>query len=325
MRILVTGGAGFIGSAVAERFCRKHEVSVLDDLSGGYWRNVPFHARFMVGDLTDRRAVESAFLEFSPELVVHCAAYAAEGLSHWMRRYNYTQNMIGWANLVNAAVDAGTAKIVACSSMAVYGPQQVPFTEDLIPQPVDPYGAAKAAMEADLRALAKVQGIEWGIIRPHNVYGPRQNLADPYRNVVAIFLRQALARDPITVYGSGEQVRAFSYIDDVADGIVALCELDDIGIVNVGGEQPIRILDLARMVIALTGSDSEIVHLPARHEVDVAYSAHLRLRELLGSWEPTPMEMGLAAMADWAKTITIGPLRSYEYETAANLYAPWRR
>jgi len=325
VRVLVTGGAGFIGSHVAARLNRRHSVAVIDDLSGGYRRNVPEGVRFYRFDLTDRAAVDKVFMVERPELVVHCAAYAAEGLSHWMRAYCYTQNLVGWANLANAAVDHGTKKIVACSSMAVYGAQELPFTEDMVPQPEDPYGAAKAAMEADLRALSAVHGIDTGIIRPHNVYGPRQNLADPYRNVVAIFMRQALAGDPITGFGDGTQVRAFSYIDDVAEAIVRLCEMDDIGIVNVGGEVPYRIIDLAEAVLDATGSNSEIVHLPPRHEVDVAYCDHGRLRSLLGSWDPTPLDVGLKNMAEWARSIEIGPLRSYTYETTRNLFAPWAR
>ncbi|HEX7099656.1 MAG TPA: NAD-dependent epimerase/dehydratase family protein [Acidimicrobiia bacterium] len=325
MRVLVTGGAGFIGSHLAARLNRRHSVAIIDDLSGGYRRNVPDGVRFYGFDLTDHRNVDKVFALERPELVVHCAAYAAEGLSHWMRRYCFTQNLISWANLANAAVDAGTHKIVVCSSMAVYGSQAPPFTEDLAPHPEDPYGAAKAAMEADLWALAAVHGIDVGVIRPHNVYGPRQNLADPYRNVVAIFMRQALAGDPITVHGSGEQVRAFSYIDDVAAAIVSLTEIDDIGTVNVGGETPITINHLAELVKEATGSDSPIVHLPERHEVDVAYCDHDRLRQLLGGWDPTPIELGLERMAEWARSIQIGPLRSYEYETTRNLFAPWQR
>lgn len=326
MRVLVTGGAGFIGSHLAERFRRKHQVAILDDLSGGYRRNVPKGARFYRFDLTDHRAIEKVFMLEAPDLVVHCAAYAAEGLSHWMRRYCYTQNLVGWANVANAAIEHGsTDRIVVLSSMAVYGSQEPPFTEDMAPLPADPYGAAKAAMEVDLRALSAVHGIDVGVIRPHNVYGPRQNLADPYRNVVAIFMRQALRGEPITVYGSGEQVRAFSYVDDVAAAIVRLCELDDIGAVNVGGETPITINQLARLVKEATGSDSEIVHLPDRHEVDVAYCNHDRLRQLIGGWDPTPIEMGLKRMAEWARNIEVGPMRSYEYETTANLFAPWKR
>jgi UDP-glucose 4-epimerase len=323
VRVLVTGGAGFIGSHVA-RVLADHEVAVLDDLSGGYWRNIPESAFLYRYSLTDADKVDYAVHRWKPELIIHCAAYAAEGLSHWMRRYCVTQNLVSWANLANAAARHEVRRVVALSSMSVYGSNQVPFTEDLTPAPEDPYGATKAAMEADLRALGAVQGTEWIIVRPHNVYGPGQNLADPYRNVVAIFMRQALAGMPLTIFGDGSQVRAFSYIDDVARAIATLATAEPHGyIVNVGGEEPIAIHELARRVIAATGP-SEVIHLPPRYEVRDAWCRHDVLRSLLGSWEMTDMATGLGRMAEWAKALEIGPLRRYEYEVTRNLYAAWQ-
>jgi UDP-glucose 4-epimerase len=322
MRILITGGAGFIGSWLAY-FLDEHQILTVDDLSGGYRRNVNGHLQQI--DITDHRMVDRVWSTFQPELVIHCAAYAAEGLSHWMRRYNYTQNLIGWANVANASVEVGVKRIVALSSMSVYGSQTPPFTEELPVQPEDPYGAAKAAMEADLKALTALQKISSLIVRPHNVYGPRQNLADPYRNVVAIFMRQALQKQDITVYGTGEQVRAFSYVEDVAQAIARLALSDALGIVNVGGEEPVTIRSLARQVQGHFGYGSEIVNLPPRHEVADAWCRHDRLRELLGGWDPTPLAIGLGRMADWAKGMEIGRLREYEYESTVNLYEPWRR
>lgn len=327
MKILVTGGAGFIGGHVAHRLVAEgHDVSVIDDLSGGYKRNVPKGATFWEHSLTDDEAVDTVFATERPELVIHTAAYAAEGLSHWMRRYCVEQNSVAWANLANAIVRHGVRRAVVCSSMAVYGSQQPPFTEDLRPSPEDPYGAAKAAMEIDLRALSAVQGTEWIIVRPHNVYGPRQNLADPYRNVVAIFMRQALTGQPVTVFGDGRQVRAFSYIGDVGPAIAQIATGPESGyIVNVGGEEPVDILTLAKRVIASTGNLSELIHLPPRYEVRDAYCRHDVLRRVLGGWEPTSMDEGIPAMAEWAKGLTIGPLRSYDYEVTENLYAAWKR
>lgn len=322
MSVIVTGGAGFIGSHIADRL---HDVHVIDDLSGGYRRNVPKDATLHEITLTDGPAVKRVFDEVRPSLVIHCAAYAAEGLSHWMRGYCYQQNLGSWANLANAIVRYKVPRVVVLSSMAVYGSQQPPFTEDLIPRPEDPYGAAKAAMEADVRALGAVHGIEWLIIRPHNVYGPRQNLADPYRNVVAIFMRKALSGEPLTIFGDGQQTRAFSYIADVATAIVRLALSTNSGrVVNVGGEEPIRISHLAELVKAATLSKSEFVHLPPRHEVRDAWCDHSTLRELLGSWDPERMGYGLVQMAQWARTVEIAPLRRYDYEVTDRLYEAWR-
>jgi UDP-glucose 4-epimerase len=242
-----------------------------------------------------------------------------------MRRYNYTQNLVTWANIANAVLETGVERVVACSSMAVYGSQLPPFDEALIPQPEDPYGAAKAALEADVKALGDLFGVEWNIARPHNVYGPRQNLADPYRNVVAIFLNQALAGKAVTVDGSGKQTRAFSYIGDVAPVIADLVDGKRHSLtVNIGGENPIAILDLAELVIELTWSTSPIRHLPERHEVVDAYSDHRVLRELYGDWDPVEITDGLEQMVSWARTVKAAPPRRYDYETEHQMFEPWR-
>jgi UDP-glucose 4-epimerase len=326
MRILVTGGAGFIGGHLVDQLVREHEVAIIDDLSGGYRRNINLAATWYRETLTDGPAVDRVFADFGPQVVIHCAAYAAEGLSHWMRRYCFEQNLVSWAELANASARRGVRRIVTLSSMSVYGSQQVPFTEDLTPSPEDPYGAGKAAVEADLRALGHVQGIEWIIVRPHNVYGPRQNLADPYRNVIGIFMRQALTGAPLTVFGDGLQTRAFSYIEDVAPAIATIATGDRHGyVVNVGGDEPVTILDAAHSVLQVTESPAGIVHLPTRYEVRDAYCRHDVLRDVLGSWSPTPMTVGLPRMAEWASTLTIGPLRQYDYEVDRNLFAAWQR
>lgn len=324
MRVIVTGGAGFIGSWIGDKLLQAgHEPWSLDDYSGGFKRNVEGWTKVRT-DLIDPDWTWDAFQQIKPELVIHCAAFPAEVLSHWMRGYCYSQNLGAWANVVNSSINLGVRKLVTLSSIGVYGAQEPPFGEELAPRPQDPYAIAKAAMEADLRALGETHDVEWLIFRPHNVIGPRQSLRDPYRNVVAIFMRQAMAGEPITVFGDGSQVRAFSYVGDVANAIAQLATSSFTRrTVNVGGDEPISVLELARRIKTLLGSPSPIVHLPERHEVQDAWCSHEVLEDLMGRWEPTSIDTALEETAEWAKTIEIGPLRRYDYEMTERMISAW--
>ena len=206
MSSLVTGGAGFIGSHVA-RHCLElgHEVVVLDDLSGGFRDQVPAGAIFVQGSVTDHELVQRLFAAHRFDYVYHLAAYAAEGLSHFIRRFNYTNNLIGSVNLINEAVKHEVKCFVFTSSIAVYGANQLPMTEDLTPQPEDPYGIAKYAVELDLRAAHEMFGLNCIIFRPHNVYGENQNIGDRYRNVIGIFMNQIMQGQPMTIFGDGSR------------------------------------------------------------------------------------------------------------------------
>ena len=197
-RVLVTGGAGFIGSHVAAALlARGHRVTVLDDLSGGFVDNIPAGATFVQGSITDPALVDRVFAG-GFDYVYHLAAYAAESLSHFIKRFNYTNNLIGSVNLINAAINTGARGLVFTSSIAVYGPSQaLPMTEETRPDPEDSYGIAKFAVEQELRASRHMFGLDSIVFRPHNVYGPGQNIGDRYRNVVGIFMNQLLQGQPM--------------------------------------------------------------------------------------------------------------------------------
>ncbi len=216
--ILVTGAAGFIGSHVAEALAKQgHAVTALDDLSGGFSDNVAEGVRFVQGSINDVELVNRLFAEERYEAVFHLAAYAAEGLSHFIKRFNYNNNLIGSVNLINASINYGVRCFVFTSSIAVYGTSpMLPMTEETPAHPEDSYGIAKLAVEQELRACREMFGLDYVIFRPHNVYGERQNIGDKYRNVVGIFMNQILQGKPMTVFGDGTQTRAFSYIGDVA-------------------------------------------------------------------------------------------------------------
>ena len=198
-RVLVTGGAGFMGSHIAEELVeRGHTITVLDDLSGGFIENVVSVARFIQGSINDVDLLNNLFEESQFEYIYHLAAYAAEGLSHFIKRFNYNNNLIGSVNLINAAISNGVKCFVFTSSIAVYGNgPRLPMTEETPTKPEDSYGIAKLAVEQELMVCKEMFDLDFIIFRPHNVYGERQNIGDKYRNVVGIFMNQILQNKPI--------------------------------------------------------------------------------------------------------------------------------
>lgn len=308
MTSLVTGGAGFIGSHVAELLDATGErVVVLDDLSGGFLENiVGKNIVFVQGSVTDAALVNGLFAEHRFDHVYHLAAYAAEGLSHFIRRYNYENNVLGSMNVINAAVNHEVKVFVFTSSIAVYGSNQLPMTEELTPRPEDPYGIAKYAVELDLAAAHEMFGMDYVIFRPHNVYGERQNIGDRYRNVIGIFMNQILRDEPMTIFGDGWQTRAFSYISDVVPAI-AHCVHRPAAlnqVFNIGADQAYTVLELAQTVARAMGVEPRVTHLEARKEVVHAFSSHDRVRRVLGDLTGNvSLEEGVARMAKWVRTV----------------------
>ena len=304
-RVLVTGAAGFIGSHVcAHLFHQRHHVVGLDDLSGGFRDQVPAGTEFVEGSVTDTALVQQLFADHRFEYVFHLAAYAAEGLSHFIKRFNYTNNLLGSVNLINAAVNHNVKCFVFTSSIAVYGRNQLPMSEEQVPQPEDPYGIAKYAVELDLREAHEMFGLNHVIFRPHNVYGENQNLGDRYRNVIGIFMNQIMQGQPMTIFGDGKQTRAFSYIDDVAPVIAASIARPACynQVFNVGADKAYSVAELAEVVARAMAVQPAIKHLDARNEVVHAYSAHEKVRKFFGDLiRNVSLQDGVARMAAWAK------------------------
>ena len=326
---LVTGAAGFIGSHVAEHLLAQgHRVIALDDLSGGVLDNVPAGCHFVDGSILDRDVIGRIFTDEGIDYVFHLAAYAAEGLSHFIRNYNYANNVVGAVNLINAAVNHDCKCFVFTSSIAVYGSNQLPMTEDLAPLPEDPYGVAKYAVELDLAAARRMFGLHYIIFRPHNVFGERQNLNDPYRNVIGIFMRQIMQGKAMTIFGDGSQTRAFSYIDDVAPLIADSINVPGAynEIFNVGASEPRSVRDLARIVADALGVAPDINCLEAREEVLHAYSQHEKSERIFNRKSQYSLEQGIARMAAWAKSQTLGEsLRFTGIEIEKNMPPSWQR
>lgn len=325
---LVTGAAGFLGSHVAEH-CRSlglHVVGV-DDLSGGFESNIPHGVEFHRGSVCDGAFVKSLFASHAFDYVYHLAAYAAEGLSHFIRHFNYENNLQGSILLINEAVLHDVKCFVFTSSIAVYGAAQTPMIESTTPEPEDPYGIAKYAVELDLRAAHHMFGLDSVVFRPHNVYGERQNTSDRYRNVIGIFMQQVLTGKPMTIFGDGLQTRAFSHVDDVAP-LIAKAPFVPAAYnqtFNIGADTPHTVLALANEVAASFGVRPVIEHLPTRKEVVHAFSDHGKMRAVFGPPPCVELRDGIRRMAEWTKNQPLlPPTRFDNIEVARGLPPSWR-
>ena len=312
---LVTGGAGFIGAHVTNELIQLgHKVIVLDDLSGGFEDYVNEKAIFIKGSVTDNDLVQEIFSKYQFNYVYHLAAYAAEGLSHFIRRFNYDNNLMGSINLINESIKHKVERFVFTSSIAVYGALEPPMREDMNPQPEDPYGVAKYAVELDLKTAHEMFGLDFTIFRPHNVYGEYQNIGDKYRNVVGIFMNQLMQGKSLSVFGDGKQTRAFSYIGDVAPYIANCVNVpaSKNEIFNIGADQEYTVLELAKSIQGAMNLNQPIAHLEARNEVVHAHADHNKAKEVFEINGFTSLVDGIKKMAGWAEKV--GSRESSKFE-----------
>jgi UDP-glucose 4-epimerase len=325
---LVTGGAGFLGAHLSrELLSLGHQVVVLDDLSGGFVENVAPGAEFVRGSVLDHELLAGLFERHRFDYVYHLAAYAAEGLSHFIRRFNYENNVVGSMNVLNEAVKHRSKHFVFTSSIAVYGAGHPPLREDQPARPEDPYGIAKLAVEQDLAVAHEMFGIDYTIFRPHNVYGEFQNIGDRYRNVIGIFMNQIMAGKPLSIFGDGTQTRAFSYIGDIVGPLARCVEVPGARnqIFNIGGDTPYALRELAETVLSVTGGQSELRFLPARKEVLHAFSDHSKAGAVFGPSPGTSLRDGLTRMWTWAKAHGPRPTSRFTgIEIDRELPAFWR-
>jgi len=329
MKIFVTGCAGLLGSNYTRHLLANgHKVIGIDDLSGGYKAFLPKAENFTFAkfDLERRKKVVELFEEHKPDVLLHFAAYAAEGLSPFIRNYNYRNNLICSANLINECIKHDT-KMIFTSSMAVYGEQEPPFTEDKRPQPIDPYGIAKYAVECDLKLAHEQFGLRYNIVRPHNVLGIYQNIWDRYRNVIGIFIRKTLNGQPILVYGDGEQTRAFSDIKYYMEPFDKLLTEYDGEIFNIGADKHFTLNEVAETVQKIGkkyGYEVPIEHGEPRHEVKHAYCDHTKAKSMLEFRDETKLEELIESMFIWAMKQPNRKVKSMEYEVTKDIYDYWR-
>ncbi|MBI4119962.1 MAG: NAD-dependent epimerase/dehydratase family protein [Parcubacteria group bacterium] len=312
-KILITGSAGFMGSHIYDRLhdLKKYKVFGVDDLSGGFMRNVSQKKYFTKLYIRSREKTAEYINKLKPDTIFHLAADATEGRSQFTPFSAMDRNLLAYLNLLVPAIKNGVKKIILVSSMSVYGNQQVPFRESMTPAPEDIYGVAKAAMESVTRIMSTVYGFKYVIIRPHNVYGPRQNLSDPYRNVVGIFINRLGQGKNFYIYGDGLQQRAFSYISDVTTAMVkaAFSKKCQNNTINVGSNENVTLNHLKDIILKeFFGKKAppqfNPEYLPSRpQEVKLAYSSHETMRKLLGNIKQTSLETGLKKTIAWAKTL----------------------
>ena len=329
MKIFVTGCAGLLGSNYCRHLIEQgHEVIGIDDLSGGYKAFVPDGERFSFVklNLERRKKVVELFEEHKPDVLFHFAAYAAEGLSPFIRNYNYRNNLIVSANLINECITHGT-KIIFTSSMAVYGEQEPPFSEAMKPNPIDPYGIAKYAVERDLDLAHQQFGLRYNIVRPHNVLGIYQNIWDKYRNVIGIFIRKALNGEPILVYGDGEQTRAFSDIQYYMEPFDKLLTDFDGETFNIGADKHFTLNEVAKTVQTIAGKYGyhvPIEHGEARHEAKHAHCDHTKAKTMLNFQDGTNLTELVESMFTWAMKQPKRKVKNMEYEVTKDIYDYWK-
>ena len=314
MKIFITGVAGFLGSHLAKRMIDLgHEASGNDNLIGGEKSNLPEKIKFFETDCNDLEKMSDIIK--GNEIIYHCAATAHEGLSVFSPNI-ITKNIFqASVSTITAAIQNKVRRFIYCSSMARYGSQDYPFTEDMETKPEDPYGVAKVAGENILKLLADLNGMEWNIAVPHNIVGPNQKYDDPFRNVLSIFINRNLQNKPAVIYGDGKQKRCFSYIDDAIYCLekMALDKNINKEIINIGpDEEDVTISELAEMVANEIGFNGKPLHLSDRpKEVRFATCSANKSRKLLNYKTKTSLKEAIKKTTEFIKKSGTKPFKYY--------------
>lgn len=340
-KVLITGAAGLLGANFTRYLLNKgHKVIGVDDLSGGYREFLPVHANF---EFLHAKSSDSEVIKLIEDgtisYIYHFAAMPAAGLSPFIRTFNYENNTIESSKLVNAAINGNVKKFIFTSSMEVYGGnQKTPFRESDILEcvPETPYGIAKRMIELDLESAWNYHGLDYAIIRPHNVHGIYQNIWDGYRNVIGIFIRQALAGEPLTVYGDGEQKRAYSdiayYMEPLEKLMLSHSRADrtptSLPVWNIGSDTPHTINELVEAIRFICKDKwidvPEVTYYETRKEVKDAWCDHSLAKQELGFKDDTNLYTLISNMIDWAQFQPVREVKKTDYEVTKNLYRYWK-
>ena len=313
-KILVTGAAGFLGSHLAEKLANmKHKVIGIDNMTGGYKDNIPKNIKFFNFDCCDLKKMNEVMKKV--DVVYHCAATAHEGLSVFSPYEITKNNYLASVSVFTAAISKKVKRIIFCSSMARYGDQKTPFTEDMSPQPIDPYAISKVASEKVLMNLCELNNIEWVIAVPHNIIGPRQKYDDPFRNVVSIMINRMLQKKAPIIYGDGEQTRCFSYIDDCLSCLMPMVDQKNLNkqIINIGpDEEFVTINKISEICSNITGSNLKPIYRKDRPiEVKHASCSAKKARKLLNYETKTDLYNGILNTFNYIKKRGPKPFNYY--------------
>jgi UDP-glucose 4-epimerase len=288
MKILVTGGAGFIASHVADLFIAQgHQVAILDNFSTGKRQNIPANAQFFEADITNRESVAKVISEFKPEVINHHAAHIQVGYSVLNPQFDATSNILGLLNIMEEARLNGVKKVMMASTGgAMYGDQPTPFNESMKEQPLSPYGVSKRAGELYLHYYYSQYQIPYVVLRYSNVYGPRQN---PHgeSGIVSIFAEKMLAGQQPIIYGAGTNTRDYVHVHDVAQANLLALNYGSTGIFNIGTTTEITANEIFHVLNNALGTNFEEIHGPARPGEQTTSSLDYSLATRTLGWKPT--------------------------------------
>ncbi len=328
-KILITWVAWLIGANFSRYLLDKwYEVIGIDNFFWGYKDFVDPRVKLYEIDLVDSKKVEEVFKQEQIDYVYHFAAYAAEGLSPFIRNFNYTNNVLCSINIINNCINYNIKKLIFTSSMATYWFGKPPFTEDQLPTPIDPYGIAKFTVEQDIKQAHDQFWLKYTIVRPHNIIWIYQNIWDKYRNVIWIRIRQTIRWEKLSIFGDWTQKRAFSDIHYYMEIFYKLMKEWDEEIFNIWADKEYRIIDVANMVKSIGESrwyKTEIIHYEARHEVKDAYSDHTKAKKILSFEDNTDIEKLITEMFDWALKQPDRETKMMDYEIEKNIYSYWKK
>ena len=304
MKVLITGVAGFLGSHLSQKLSESgNQIVGVDNMMGGYEDNIPKNIEFFNMDCCDLKKMNQVMMNV--DVVYHCAATAHEGLSVFSPYEISKNNFLASVSVFSAAISHKVKRIIFCSSMARYGDQQTPFTEDMKPKPVDPYAISKVAAEDILKNLCELNNIEWVIAVPHNIIGPRQKYDDPFRNVVSIMINRMLQNKSPIIYGDGNQKRCFSYIDDCISCLTPMLDQKDLNkqIINIGpDEEFVTINKVSEICSNITGSNLKPIFKKDRpREVKHATCSANKARKLLNYKTKTNLHNGILETFNYIK------------------------